>query len=184
MHVLPAEIHYLPQPYASKSSRPTPRSPPLPLAALPSGPSPPPSPQVWSSCVAWLVHLLLAKALLRAMALPASVPWLELAAYTGYTFVPVCAAIVAGQLAGAWAYYAAWLYGSTAMAVFLVRTMKRVIFQEARGYGEWWVERGVWGASWEGAGGANGGENRVREVRLSPEGKPIRVRRLLAPFDG
>lgn len=92
-------------------------------------------PLVWSSCMAWLVHLLLAKALLRAMALPASVPWLELAAYTGYTFVPVCAAIVAGQLAGAWAYYAAWLYGSTAMAVFLVRTMKRVIFQEARGYG-------------------------------------------------
>ncbi|GIL76058.1 hypothetical protein Vretimale_5693 [Volvox reticuliferus] len=89
----------------------------------------------WSACMAWLAHLLLAKLVLRAMALPASVPWVELAAYTGYSFVPVCLSIVAGQLGGRWAYWAAWTYGSLCMAIFLVRTMKRVIFQETRGYG-------------------------------------------------
>ncbi|EFJ49310.1 hypothetical protein VOLCADRAFT_104419 [Volvox carteri f. nagariensis] len=92
-------------------------------------------PLAWSASVAWLMHLLLAKAVLRAMALPASVPWVELAAYTGYSFVPVCLSIAVGQLGGRWAYWGAWAYGSLCMAIFLVRTMKRVIFQETRGYG-------------------------------------------------
>ncbi|KXZ50876.1 hypothetical protein GPECTOR_14g126 [Gonium pectorale] len=90
---------------------------------------------VWSAGLAWFVHWLVALALLRAMSLPAGVSWVELAAYTGYPFVPVCAAIVAGQLGGGIAYWLAWAYGSTCTAVFLVRTMKRVIFQETRGYG-------------------------------------------------
>ncbi|GBF88884.1 transport protein [Raphidocelis subcapitata] len=62
------------------------------------------------------------------------VPWSELLAYVGYPFVPVCAAVVAKQLGGRAAYYAVWGYGSLCMGVFLVRTMKRVIFQEARQY--------------------------------------------------
>ena len=37
--------------------------------------------------------------------------------------------------AGKWMYYAAWLYCSLCMAIFLVRTLKRIIFQEARNYG-------------------------------------------------
>ena len=36
---------------------------------------------------------------------------------------------------GKWAYYTAWLYCSLCMAIFLVRTLKRIIFQEARNYG-------------------------------------------------
>lgn len=92
--------------------------------------------------MAWFVHLLVAKAVLRSMALPASVPWVELAAYTGYSFVPVCLSILAGQLGGHWAYWGAWAYGSMCMAVFLVRTMKRVIFQETRGYGTYRAGRG------------------------------------------
>ena len=36
--------------------------------------------------------------------------------------------------AGLWAYRAAWVYGSLCMAVFMVRTMKRVIFYESRQY--------------------------------------------------
>ena len=39
-------------------------------------------------------------------------------------------------VAGKWGYYAAWLYLSTCMAVFLVRTLKRAVFQEVRNYGE------------------------------------------------
>ncbi len=33
-------------------------------------------------------------------------------------------------------YHVVWAYGSLCMAIFLVRTMKRVIFQEARHYSE------------------------------------------------
>lgn len=34
-------------------------------------------------------------------------------------------------------YHVVWAYGSLCSAIFLVRTMKRVIFQEARNYSEW-----------------------------------------------
>jgi hypothetical protein len=39
-------------------------------------------------------------------------------------------------LAGKWGYYALGAYGSLCMAIFMVKTMKRVIFQETRTYGE------------------------------------------------
>lgn len=34
-------------------------------------------------------------------------------------------------------YHIVWAYGSLCMAIFLVRTLKRVIFQEARAYSEY-----------------------------------------------
>ena len=37
---------------------------------------------------------------------------------------------------GGWSFYAAWIYGSLCMATFIVRTMKRVLFREARQYSE------------------------------------------------
>jgi hypothetical protein len=40
------------------------------------------------------------------------------------------------RLAGKWGYYALGAYGSLCMAIFMVKTMKRVIFQETRTYGE------------------------------------------------
>lgn len=65
----------------------------------------------------------------QVIGIHSSVPWLELLAFTGYAFVPVCATILMGQAAGLTGYYVAWGYGSLCMAVFLVRTMKRVVFQ-------------------------------------------------------
>ena len=56
--------------------------------------------QAWNACFSWVLHAGLLASLLRAMALPASVPWLDLFAYTGYAYVPACAIIVAGVLAG------------------------------------------------------------------------------------
>jgi hypothetical protein len=41
----------------------------------------------------------------------------------------------ARAVAGKWSYYVAGAYGSLAMAIFMVKTMKRVIFQETRSYG-------------------------------------------------
>lgn len=37
---------------------------------------------------------------------------------------------------GSKGFYAVWLYSSICNATFLVRTMKRIIFQEAKQYGE------------------------------------------------
>lgn len=65
----------------------------------------------------------------------AAIPFLELAAYAGYPFVPAC--VTAGvQLTtgSASAYHAVWAYGSLCAAIFLVRSMKRVILQEAHTY--------------------------------------------------
>ena len=38
------------------------------------------------------------------------------------------------RVAGRIAWHVSWLYGGLCMAVFLVRTMKRIIFHEARQY--------------------------------------------------
>lgn len=90
-----------------------------------------------SSCgVAWLAHTLLLKVILYMLGIPAAVPFLELAAYAGYAFVPACASLLLQLVPGGGgaAYHVVWAYGSLCTAVFLVRTMKRVIFQEARTY--------------------------------------------------
>jgi hypothetical protein len=56
--------------------------------------------QVYGTSVAWGVHWCVAWLILRAMSVP-GIAWSELLAYTGYPFVPVCAAVVAKQLGGA-----------------------------------------------------------------------------------
>ena len=89
---------------------------------------------VYGTALAWGVHWLAARLLLRGMNVP-GVGWSELLAYTGYAFVPACVSAALGAVAGRGADWAAWAYGSTAAAVFLVKTMKRVIFQETRQYG-------------------------------------------------
>jgi hypothetical protein len=128
-------------PAAAAAAAPTPAAvASAPPALAPLGPPFKPdvfSGAVYSAAVAWLVHWAAARLLLRGMGAGAgaAVPWSELAAYTGYAFAPVCAAVLAGIAGGPWAYYAAWLYGSACMAAFMVRTMKRVLFQEARAMG-------------------------------------------------
>ena len=46
----------------------------------------------------------------------------------------ICRFTCAMFVTGGWSYYAAWIYGSLCMATFIVRTMKRVLFREARQY--------------------------------------------------
>ncbi|KAF5841748.1 YIF1-domain-containing protein [Dunaliella salina] len=91
---------------------------------------------VWSTCSAWFVHTLLAYALLKAMNLSTMVPWSELGAYVGYTFLHASMVLILGMMGGKVAWWISWLYGSLCSSVFLVRTMKRVIFQEAQSYGK------------------------------------------------
>jgi hypothetical protein len=61
---------------------------------------------------------------------------LELAAYAGYPFVAACTSLLAQLAGGGTTYHAVWAYGSLCMAVLLVRSLKRVILQEARTYSE------------------------------------------------
>lgn len=89
---------------------------------------------LYSACFAWALHWLVARLLLKGMNVP-GVAWSELLAYTGYPFVLICFTTLGGFLAGKWGYYALGAYGSLAMAIFMVKTMKRVIFQETRAYG-------------------------------------------------
>ncbi len=61
-------------------------------------------------------------------------PLLDLTAYTGYTFVLVSAECAVG-LASRTGYYVLLLWGGLCTAVFLVKTMKRILYAEARHYG-------------------------------------------------
>ena len=93
----------------------------------------------------WAAHGALVKASLSALGVGGAAPLAEVAAYAGYPFVHGCFACVARGLADAaggasrapgLAATAVWLYASAAAGVFLVRTLKRVIFTEARQYSE------------------------------------------------
>jgi len=57
--------------------------------------------QVSEASAAWLVHWVLLKGVLWALGVPGAVPFLELAAYVGYAFVPVCISMLAGLALGA-----------------------------------------------------------------------------------
>ncbi|KAA6422860.1 hypothetical protein WJX79_000938 [Trebouxia sp. C0005] len=89
---------------------------------------------VSSGLSAWTAHLLVLKLVLWLLGVPSAVPFLEALCYTGYPLVSVCINTVVVTLLGGWSYYAAWIYGSLCMATFIVRTMKRVLFREARQY--------------------------------------------------
>lgn len=50
---------------------------------------------------AWLLHWMIIKGVLYALGIPSAVPFLELVAYAGYTFVPACLAVGIGVPCGA-----------------------------------------------------------------------------------
>ena len=85
---------------------------------------------------AWVTHTFGLKLVLWVLGIPSAAPLLELAAYAGYPFVIACLTMIAHLCLGRTGYHVVWAYGSLAQAVFLVRTMKRVVFQEAVHYSE------------------------------------------------
>lgn len=90
----------------------------------------------FSSAVAgWILHTFVLKALLWAVGVPSAAPILELMAYAGYPFVMMCLIMVSDIALGDFGHHIAWAYCSICAAVFLVRTMKRVLLQEAGSYG-------------------------------------------------
>jgi protein transport protein YIF1 len=90
---------------------------------------------VSNAWAAWAVHAVLLRLVLWAAGVP-SPPLVEVAAYAGYVFVAASAALAAHLAGGGLGYHVVWAYGSLCMAVFLVRSMKRAIYQETNQYSE------------------------------------------------
>jgi hypothetical protein len=80
--------------------------------------------------IEWALQLVILKGLLYSMG-SAEVPLLNLVAYAGYLFAGLSLAVVA-RLIWAYSYYAVTPWMNLCMGVFLVRTMKRVLFTEVR----------------------------------------------------
>jgi protein transport protein YIF1 len=76
------------------------------------------------------LQLVILKGLLYSMG-GGEVPLLDLVAYGGYLFAGLSLAVVA-RLIWAYSYYVVMPWMSLCMGVFLVRTMKRVLFTEMR----------------------------------------------------
>jgi len=70
------------------------------------------------------------------MNLSSTLTWIESLCYTGYTFV-----LLTFQVFGSWirvrfTFLFFWIYSSLCMGVFLVRSLKRLMYHEARHYGK------------------------------------------------
>lgn len=84
---------------------------------------------VSSALGSWLCQTLLLKGVLWVLGVGGTAPLLELGAYSGYTWVWACATLLATLSNSRMGYHVVWVYSSFASALFLVRTMRRVILQ-------------------------------------------------------
>ncbi len=80
----------------------------------------------------WAVETILLKSSLFALG-SSDAPLLDVVAYGGYSFIGVSVSVLASML-WSYAYYITLPWTSLCMANFLVRTMKRLLFAEARSY--------------------------------------------------
>ncbi len=80
----------------------------------------------------WTVETILLKSALFALG-SRDAPLLDVVAYGGYSFIGLSASVLASMV-WSYAYYLALPWTSLCMANFLVRTMKRLLFAEARSY--------------------------------------------------
>ncbi|CAK9225629.1 unnamed protein product [Sphagnum troendelagicum] len=80
----------------------------------------------------WAVETILLKSSLFALG-STDAPLLDVVAYGGYSFIGVSVSVLASMV-WSYAYYLTLPWTSLCMANFLVRTMKRLLFAEARSY--------------------------------------------------
>ena len=91
----------------------------------------------WWAAVAWIVEICFVWTSLRSIStaqMTVSAPILDIGAYTGYMFVMLSVALACKHLPY-WVYYLAIVWGALSSAVFMVKTVKRIIFSEARHHG-------------------------------------------------
>ena len=82
--------------------------------------------------VGWFLQVMLLKITLLSLG-SGEAPLLDIVAYAGYTFTGLCLAVL-GKIIWGYSYYALLPWTCLCSGVFLVKTMKRVLFAEARSY--------------------------------------------------
>ncbi|KAK8682505.1 hypothetical protein V6N13_054891 [Hibiscus sabdariffa] len=80
----------------------------------------------------WFLQVMLLKVTLLSLG-SGEAPLLDILAYAGYTFTGMCLAVV-GRIVWRYSYYFLMPWTCLCMGVFLVKTMKRVLFAEVRSY--------------------------------------------------
>ena len=91
---------------------------------------------VWFGLFAWAAEVCLLKTatwvLNSSQQSAIGVPFFDLCAYGGDIFVHVTAQVLVGMFAGHWGYYVALAWGTLCMGVFLVKTLKRILYSQTR----------------------------------------------------
>lgn len=82
--------------------------------------------------VGWFFQVLLLKVPLMLLS-SGETPFLDLIAYAGYAFTGISLALL-GKLLLRHSYYPVLLLTCLSMGIFLVKTMKRVLYAEVRSY--------------------------------------------------
>ncbi|KAJ4896192.1 Integral membrane HRF1 family protein [Raphanus sativus] len=82
--------------------------------------------------VGWFLQVMLLKITLLSLGSSES-PLLDIVAYAGYAFAGLCLAVL-GKIIWGYSYYVLIPWTCLCTGVFLVKTMKRVLFAEARSY--------------------------------------------------
>ncbi|XP_010538286.1 PREDICTED: protein YIF1B-like [Tarenaya hassleriana] len=82
--------------------------------------------------VGWFLQFMMLKVMLWSLG-SGEAPFLDIVAYAGYTFTGLCLAVV-GKIIWGYSYYALIPWTCLCSGVFLVKTMKRVLFAEVRTY--------------------------------------------------
>ncbi|KAH0874146.1 hypothetical protein HID58_071508 [Brassica napus] len=80
--------------------------------------------------VGWFLQVMLLKITLLSLG-SGEAPLLDIVAYAGYTFTGLCLAVL-GKIIWGYSYYALLPWTCLCSGVFLVKTMKRVLYAEAR----------------------------------------------------
>ncbi|XP_022754119.1 protein YIF1B-like isoform X4 [Durio zibethinus] len=80
----------------------------------------------------WFLQVMLLKVTLLSLG-SGEAPLLDILAYAGYTFTGMCLAVL-GKIIWRYSYYFLMPWTCLCMGVFLVKTMKRVLFAEVRSY--------------------------------------------------
>ncbi|PIA55343.1 hypothetical protein AQUCO_00800234v1 [Aquilegia coerulea] len=88
--------------------------------------------QFTKGLLGWFLQVLLLKVLLYSLG-SGEAPLLDIVAYGGYAFTGICVAVL-GRIMMSYSYYFLMPWSCLCMGVFLVKTMKRVLFAEVRSY--------------------------------------------------
>jgi hypothetical protein len=76
----------------------------------------------------WIaVEIVALKTGIYLLEIETAVPVMDLLAYTGYKFVPLCINMVMGLLFGKWVYYLVVLYTGTCLSYFFLNCLKQIV---------------------------------------------------------